>query len=95
MVEALGQAALHGQAERVEQVAGSEVALQHGSAVQVGDALLVQQLRCPPLALEADHHRFHLHQLADGGRHMRQRLGRFAVGQCALQRRMPLLQRAQ
>ncbi|MNF89983.1 hypothetical protein D3C84_725330 [compost metagenome] len=51
MVEALRQTALHRQTKGIEQVARGEVAIEDGVAVLLGNALLVQQLRCLALAL--------------------------------------------
>ncbi|MNP18495.1 hypothetical protein D3C76_1109790 [compost metagenome] len=94
MVEALRQTALHRQTKGIEQVARGEVAIEDGVAVLLGNALLVQQLRRPPLALEADHHRLDRHQLADGRGQMPEGIRRFAMGKSVLQRCMPLLQGA-
>ncbi|MCY1535076.1 hypothetical protein D9M68_704670 [compost metagenome] len=62
VVEPLGQAVLHGQAEGVEQVAPGVVALDQRLAVFRRDAALVERARCQPLALEAQQHRLDGHQ---------------------------------
>ncbi|MNJ54359.1 hypothetical protein D3C77_497950 [compost metagenome] len=95
VVKTLGQAAFHRQTERVEQIARCEVAIKDSVAVLLGNALLIQQLRRLALALEADHHRFDCHQLADRSGQVLKASRCFTVGTGALQRRVPLLQSAQ
>ena len=95
VIEALGQPALHGQAEWIEQVAGSEIAIEDGVAVLLGNPVLIQQLWRLALAFQTDHHRFNRHQLTDGRRQVLKGPGGFNMGAGVLQRRMPLLQGAQ
>ncbi|MDT4869151.1 hypothetical protein FQZ97_1041670 [compost metagenome] len=62
MVEALGQAVLHGQAEGVEKITPSVVALDQRLAVLLRDAELVERAWCQALAFQAEQHRLDGHQ---------------------------------
>ncbi|MCY1305840.1 hypothetical protein D9M70_556660 [compost metagenome] len=64
MVEAFGQAVLHGQAEGVEQITPSVVALDQRLAVLLRDAELVERAWCQALAFQAEQHRLDGHQAA-------------------------------
>ncbi|MNP05813.1 hypothetical protein D3C76_977740 [compost metagenome] len=92
VIEALRQALLHRQAERIKQIATGEIALENRHLVLLGNAALMQQLRRAVLALQADHHRFDGHQLPQRGDQVLQCVRLIDMGECLAHAPMPSMQ---